>query len=253
MCCSVLQCVAVCCSVLHMSCHIWTLRLVCRNVLQCVAVRCSVLHMSRHIWILQVDDGQEKVLHMIISHIHSRSLKKCPDQLPLPITRANESYRTLRWVISHIQYSRVSSSALFSEDSSFPNSRCRTCKCVMAHTHTHADVSWHTHTHADVSWHTYHDTNTTESYHTCKWVMSHVHMSNVTLTHESCHTNESCHTCTWVMSHLRMSHVTQMSHVTRADESCQTYAWVMSHVQMSHSTHTKVSSLHFPLNESHCK
>jgi len=198
MCCSVLQCVAVCCSVLHMSCHIWTLRLVCRNVLQCVAVRCSVLHMSRHIWILQVDDGQEKVLHMIISHIHSRSLKKCPDQLPLPITRANESYRTLRWVISHIQYSRVSSSALFSEDSSFPNSRCRTCKCVMAHTHTHADVSWHTHTHMQMC----HGTH----------IMTQIQQNPIT------RANESCHTCTWVMSHLRMSHVTQMSHVTHAHE-----------------------------------
>jgi len=189
--------------------------------------------MSYHIWTLQVDDAQEKVLHTIISHIHSRSLKKCADQLPLPSTRANESCRTLRWVISHIHYTRVSSSALFSEESSFQNSRCGTCKCIMAHTHTHADVSWHTHTHMQMC----HGTH----------IMTQIQQNLIT------RANESCHTCTWVMPHLCISHVTQMSQVTRADESCQTYTWVLSHVQMSHNTHTIVSSLHFSLNESHCK
>ena len=54
MCCSVLQCVAVCCSVLHKSAmditdvYLQLLRCVavCCSVLQCVAVCCSVLHKS---------------------------------------------------------------------------------------------------------------------------------------------------------------------------------------------------------------
>ena len=45
-CCSVLQCVAVCCSVLQCSavcCSVLQCVAVCCNVLQCGAVRCSVL------------------------------------------------------------------------------------------------------------------------------------------------------------------------------------------------------------------
>jgi len=72
-------------------------------------------------------------------------------------------------------------------------------------------------------------THMNKSWHTYRWVMSHIWMSHVT------HMDESCRTYYWVMSH------TWMSHVAHTDESCHTNGWVMSHIWMRHVTHTDES------------
>jgi len=96
-----------------------------------------------------------------------------------------------------------------------------------------------------------HVTHMNESYHTCKWVMSHTSDSVRYLGSYIPHTNESFHTYDRVMSHMngschthqilfdtlvRVFHI-QICHVTRMNESCLTYEWVMSHIWMSHVTH----------------
>jgi len=75
----------------------------------------------------------------------------------------------------------------------------------------------------------YHETCIRGSWHTYRWVMSHMWISQVTRIHESCHKYE------WVRSHIWMSQVTHMN------ESDHTYEWIRSHISMSHVTHMNES------------
>ena len=64
-----------------------------------------------------------------------------------------------------------------------------------------------------------HVTHMNGSYHTYKWVMSHIWMSHVTRMNGSCHT-------WWVMSHIWMSHVTHMHESCHTHESVTSPKWV---------------------------
>jgi len=63
---------------------------------------------------------------------------------------------------------------------------------------------------------------------------SHIWMSHVT------HMNESCHTYESVMSHIWISH-TWIIHVIHTNESCHTYEWFMLRIWMSRVTHIDVT------------
>jgi len=67
--------------------------------------------------------------------------------------------------------------------------------------------------------------------------MSHVAYENESFrAYEVCrvtHMNESCRTYAWVMSHMKISHM-RMSHVVHMNVSGRSYEWVMSHIWMSH-------------------
>jgi len=114
------------------------------------------------------------------------------------VSRMNESCRTYKWGMSHIQVSLVT----------YTN---------VLHVQKQIQVVPH-------SW-MHRFTHTYEICQAYEWVMSHIWMSHVA------HMNESCRTYEWVMSHIWMSHV---AHMNESCRTCQTYEHVTSRVWMRH-------------------
>jgi len=184
------------------------------------------------------------------------------------VTHINESCHTYKWVVSHLQFNRVTHmnelfhiciinvSRVYALCSTHewdivlrPRETCvsdreiimmislgrKTMSLRDTHTHTHTRTHTHTCLYVCMRYAAHMQriwignvTHMSESCHTYEWVMSHVWMSRVSRAYAPCHTYE------WVMSLVWMSHVSRMRHGTHMSDSCHACEWFMTLVWMRH-------------------
>jgi len=184
--------------------------------------RCQVKasHMWRRLWMSHTCEGAFQVTHMNESHMWSRLYQwafewvthvKAPSE---GVTRSKVPLNESHIWMSHtceaacmngpfgVRYECVSH--MWIRPVTHVNESCRTCACVMSH--THMDVT-----------------------HTYEKCMPHIGISHVTIMTEACHTYERLN-CTygwsWGMLHKKQNYATHMTHSYAWDfflEACYTY------------------------------
>jgi len=144
------------------------------------------------------------------------------------VTHMNESCHTHEWVMSHVWSRHVTHIRYITHmPNRFRQVWCHTYACIWVMSQTGMSlVTYVSHIfHMNVSYHTYESYHMYESYHTC----------------------ESCYKYGWVVSHICMSHI-GMSHVAGVSrhvwhDSFICVTWLMhsfiyvTHIWMSHVTH----------------
>ena len=207
-CCSVVQCGAVCCSVLHCFCTVlhcfWTVlhcAALCHSASHCSAVWCSVVQCGA-VWC---------------------NVMRCAIVCCSMLQRASVHCNTLQHTTSHriTLHHTVTHCSTPQHTATHCNTLQQT-KLQHTATHYHAHHTCHAYTAGRVTSHVnirhiYSRVN--ESYHICEWVMSPIWMRHVT------YMNESCHIYEWVMPRIWMSHATYMNESCHIHIACVWYTY----------------------------